>query len=575
MNLRNISRVARWEVSRQATGVDRRTVALVLLVVLLSAGVVTVGGDPTQVDNSLYVVGATEESQYVPPLEQYGPTSVVILDSEQQGVDYIESGAIDAYISPSGELIERDSEKGRAAVSATKSAVERYNAQQLQAESDQAAAYPVVVSVSYIEQRSNAISQQAAGGNGAVVTEETIEIAEEEADALAEEPFTGTLPTELAPPFPFDALIYAFLFLIPMNFIVQSFASSIIDERLNRRGELLLVTPLSEADIVIGKMLPYLGTLLVFIIGVSIAIGVGPAPVIAVFPLALAYLGAGFLAGVFSRSYQELTFVVLSASLFFTAFAFIPAIFTSVNPIAVISPLSIVVKQIENDPVLFSELAFSSLPLLLSGVLMIVLGLGIYTEESLFTQRAVPAKMIDSLATQLHSWKTPFVISALSIPFVFAAELLVIAGLFVVPQALSIPILLALLAIVEEIAKSIAIYAGFRRRVFSDTRRLAIYAGIASGFGFFVAEKLFALSQTVGLMNLPLGQAAFESSLVAGGTETTLAIVVLVLFPIIHSLATVLSALGARRGFVGYLVGLTGAIVVHVTYNLMVVSLSV
>lgn len=577
MNLRAILRIAQWEAARQATGLDRRTVLFVLLAVLLSSAAVFLGGDPTVVDDGLYTVGIESDSPYEDALSNYGPTTPVVIESTQVARERVQRGAVDALLESDGGVTAHDSEKGRAAVAAVRSAVERYNADQLQAETDQSAAYPVVVSVTLIEQRSNALNQQAASGSGGAVgvTDENRAVVEQEADSLASEPFEGTLPTELRPPFPFQSLILAFLFIIPMNFVVQSFASSVIDERLNRRGELLLVSPVTPADIVIGKTLPYALTLVLFISVTSLAIGVGSLSVAALAPLALAYLGAGFLAGVFARSYQELTFVVLSVSLFFTAFAFIPAIFTSVNPIAAISPLSVVVKQLEADPVTTGEFAFATLPLLLSGVLMFVLGLGVYTEEALFTQRSVPAKVLDALATQLRSSRTLFVVSAVSIPFVFAAELLVVAGLFIVPQAISIPVLLALLAIVEEIAKSIAIYAGFQRKVLANTTRVALVAGALSGFGFFLAEKVFVIGQTVGLFDLTLGQIAFENSVLLGGTGSPIAIIVLILFPILHSITAAVAALGARRGFAGYLVGLVVAVLIHVTYNLMAVSISV
>ncbi len=42
-----------------------------------------------------------------------------------------------------------------------------------------------------------------------------------------------------------------------MNFVIQAYASSIMNERINDRGELLLVSPVSRGDIIAAKTLPY------------------------------------------------------------------------------------------------------------------------------------------------------------------------------------------------------------------------------------------------------------------------------------------------------------------------------
>jgi len=60
-------------------------------------------------------------------------------------------------------------------------------------------------------------------------------------------------PGSISPPFPFVSLLLAFVFLVPMNFLIQAYGSSVLDERTNRRGSPLLVTPLSPVDIVAGR----------------------------------------------------------------------------------------------------------------------------------------------------------------------------------------------------------------------------------------------------------------------------------------------------------------------------------
>ncbi len=57
-------------------------------------------------------------------------------------------------------------------------------------------------------------------------------------------------------------------------------------------------------------------------------------------------LGATFVGAMFARSFKELTFVTVAVSVFLTAYTFVPAIFTQVTPIALISPLTLVVRDL-------------------------------------------------------------------------------------------------------------------------------------------------------------------------------------------------------------------------------------
>lgn len=568
-----IYRISRWEFSRQFSGLDRQSVVVAVLILALTGGIVGFVGGTPDISSELYTVGVTDDSPFEPALEDRTEIRTVTYSSEAELTTAYDTGAVDVALYDDGGVREQPTDHGAAALSNVHSAVDAYNTDQLQAETDSAAAYPVAVSISYIPQRSDAVQQQASGGTGADDTDgSTADEVEQEANDLENEAFEQDgLPGDLEPPFPFESLLLAFAFIIPMNFIVQAYASSIIEERLNRRGELLLSTPISSYDIVAGKTLPYFSALTAFIAAVALGIGVGVLSVLALIPFAFAYLASGFVAGIFARSYKELTFVVFTASMFFTAFAFLPAMFTSVLPIASISPLTVVVQQLEGNSVSLTTLLFSITPMFFSGALMFILGVGIYQEEDLFTQLSVYNKFIDALGEQVHSWRSMFLVTAASMPFVIAAELLAVASLFLVPLGLSIPVLLTILALVEEIAKSLPIYAGFERDILPRTSKVAVLAGALSGFGFFVAEKSLAITQSVGLTDITLGEIAFSGALLTGGTETTAGIVLLLFFPIIHSVTTVISALGASRGRWPYISCLVAATLVHVTYNLTAV----
>jgi len=160
-------------------------------------------------------------------------------------------------------------------------------------------------------------------------------------------------------------------------------------------------------------------------------------------------------------------------------------------------------------------------------------------------------------------------LTALFIPFVFVAELLAIAVLFIAPIKLSIPLILVVIAAVEEVAKSVHVYAGFESGRFDRSAKTALLLGAVSGLGFFLAEKATAIAQVVGLPDLALGEAALQPAGVTPSTTLLLLAGPLVL----HTVTAGISALGARKRLRWYLVSLLAATAVHAAYNFGVVTL--
>ncbi|WP_089777972.1 ABC transporter permease family protein, partial [Haloferax massiliensis] len=387
---------------------------------------------------------------------------------------------------------------------------------------------------------------------------------------------TSGSPASISPPFPFASLVLAFAFLVPMNFVIQAYGSSILNERINRRGELLLVAPISPGDIVAGKTLPYLLGTVAITVAIAAAVGGGVVSVAAVVPVGLLFLASTFVGAMFARSFKELTFVTVTVSVFLTTYTFVPAIFTNITPIALISPLTLVVRDLAGESIPLGEFLFSVGPILLAAGVLFLLGVGVYREEDMFTQRPVPLKFLDALDSRISRARSVATLSALSIPFVFIAELLAIAVLFVLPIDLTVPLVLVAVAVVEELAKSLHVLAAFEKARFSRTLRSSLVLGGLSGLGFFVGEKFTAIAQLAGLQSLTLGQTAFAPSGVgiADGTGVS-ALVVLGLFlaPLaLHAVTASVTALGASRGRSAYGVALVGAIAIHLVYNLQVVS---
>ena len=618
--LRAVARIARWEVERSAGTLDRRTVGLLLVAVVLAGGVATAGvvSGGVALDRDIYRVGVADDSQYYDPV-----AAAPALDPRDPSADALRAGEVDLLLLD-GRVLGDDTQKSRAALAALNDAVRRYNTAAMRNEENRTAAFPVVVSLEYVSRGSplpagasageaggvdgtgggdasgtggsdgGDTGPSADGGTGGETAAGTGATADDDGSAAAGSPTDGGgdgslsvpnlgginplsggstgSPADVRPPFPFASLVLAFAFLVPMNFVVQAYGSTMLNERINRRGELLLVAPVSPGDIVLGKTLPYVGVVLGVTTAIALAVGGGVVSVAAVVPIGLVFLGATFVGAMFARSFKELTFVTVAVSVFLTSYTFVPAIFTQVTPVALISPLTLVVRDLGAGTVSLGAFLFSTGPFVLCAGVLFLLGAGVYREEDMFTQRAVPLKFLDALDARVSRPRDVALVSGLSIPFVFVAELLAIAVLFVLPVELTVPLLLTFVALVEEAAKSLHVYAAFEKGRFERTTRTALSLGALSGLGFFVGEKFTAVAQVVGLPELTLGRAALGPSGV-GLDVGVLAAVGLLLAPLaLHVVTAAVSAVGASRGKRWYAASFLVAAAVHTAYNLAVVS---
>ncbi|MFB6091111.1 MAG: PrsW family intramembrane metalloprotease [Halobellus sp.] len=589
-----VARIARWEVERSAGVVDRRTAVLGLVALLLAGGVVAAGAlaGGIALDRDIYRVGVAADSPYREPVERS-----VALEARPPDPEALRDGDLEVLVAD-GRVRIADTPKGRAALSEFRSAVRSYNVGLMRSQENGSAAFPVVVVLQYVSRSSGLPegatvdggdsggggSGGAGGGGGDSGGTSTGDGGGSEATDTGSSgplgvPALGGIdplgsassgsPAEITPPFPFGSLVLAFAFLVPMNFVVQAYGSTMLNERINRRGELLLVAPVSPGDIVAGKTLPYLGAMVALTALVALGVGGGLVSVAAVLPIALVFLAATFAGAMFARSFKELTFVTVTVSVFLTAYTFVPAIFANVTPIALISPLTIVVRDLQPlQSVTPGAFLFATTPFALCAGILFLLGIGIYREEDLFTQRAVPLKLLDALDARVSRPRDVAVVAGLSIPFVFVAELLAVAVLFALPVSVTIPLVLLVVALVEEVAKSLHVYAAFESGTFPRTRRVALVLGALSGVGFFVGEKFTAAAQVVGLPELALGRAAFATSGIGVFSALGLLFAPLVL----HVVTAGLTALGARRDLRWYAVAFVGSVLLHAAYNLTVVS---
>ena len=636
--LRRVLRVARWETARAGGGVDRRTALAALALLLVAVGVlgagVAAGVVGLDVDRDVYRVGVDRDTPYAGAVEAEPSLTRVPAQRARLGdtadLVIVTSGPPDT--AEAVTVLASDSRKGEAAAAAFREAVAAHNERVMAAEENRTAAFPITVTLQYVGRTSGLETDSTLGGDsdagsgaggesggesgaggggsgdggsdegdvggdgtagsdaaGGSVADGDGGLAVPSVGGGAFRADTVGSPGSISPPFPFVSLLLAFVFLVPMNFLIQAYGSSILDERTNRRGEPLLVTPLSPVDIVAGKTLPYVAVAAVVTTLIALAVGGGALSVVAVLPVAMTFLGATFVGAMFARSFKELTFVTVGVSVLLTTYAFVPAIFTNVTPVALVSPLTLVVFDLQGEPVGLGEILFSTGPMTVGAALLFGLGLGVYREEDMFTQKPVGRKFLDALAVRLAAvggatrpeslWGrlrplAPVAfLTACTVPFVFVAELLAVALLFALPVTVSIPVLLVTIAFIEELAKSVHLYAGFERGAFARGDRVAVAVGSASAVGFFLAEKATAVVQAVGLTELYVGRAAFGS---VAGVEGLPAIAIAGLFfapLLLHGFTTVLAAVGASRNRTYYALTLALAALIHAAYNFGVVRL--
>ena len=457
----NVARIARWEVTKNAGGVDRRTVVIAVLAILgLGAMAPVAVSQGVALDKGIYRVGVVQEDPLYDPV-YLDPTFRV----QNPSSSAVEAGYQEIMVVGPQVREYANSTKGRAAVAELRSTVKRYNDGIMDLEENRSAAFPVLVNLTYVDRESTRVSvtrgqtipietdeeggdggggsdgggdggdggdgsasgdggegsasgdssdgtassdgsDGSAGDGSADVTrpDEGSNVAGSSIGArLTGGSSTGT-PSDITPPFPFRSLVLAFVFVLPLNFVIQAYGSTILSERINRRGELLLVAPVSRGDIIVGKTLPYFAAAVGVAAGITVVLQVGlglagsVVSVLAIVPLALLFLAATFLGAMFARSFKELTFVTVTITVTLTSYAFVPAIFTDVTPIALISPLTLVVRDLQGQAIGLGQFVFSTLPPTLTALVCFGLGAGLYREEDMFTQRPIPYKVLDALA---------------------------------------------------------------------------------------------------------------------------------------------------------------------------------
>lgn len=587
---RRVWTIARAEMFRTGGSFNKKTLLALFVIGLATALVMpSLLDEGLDFDRGIYRVAIDETSPLAPAVQgarvfQYYPSA------DPRGE--VDRGAADLGVA-NGAVYAPDTDKGRAALAALKQAAKDHTYGQLVHESDQAAAFPVRVELLYQQQdRDPATGLPRRGAPGAAMPSpeptsgQTREGSVSGGGGATPRTETGSstgfdlipaarsvnTPETLSPPFPFRSLLLAYAFLIPMNFVVQVYAGSAIAERLDRKGEPLLASPAQRWEIILGKAAPYFLLMMLISVGIVGLIGGSWLSLVAVAPLALVFLALEFVSAMYARSFRELTFLTVFTSVLVTIYAFLPAVFTDVHPISLVSPITLVVFDLRGDVVTWGEILYATLPLTFVSLVLFVLGAALYREEDLFHQKPVVAKAVDSVARQVKGMASALKLPFLLLPLVFIVELMLITFLFAWPVPVGTIGILAAVALVEETFKAAPTYAGVKRGII-PVKRAALFGALV-GVGFFLAEKAFFIASLAGLMDVDAGAAVFGAAGAGSFGAPWYVVLGLLMAPLLlHTATAAMTGWGAKHDKRTFGLSFLLAVLVHTLYNLAAIRI--
>jgi ABC-type Na+ efflux pump permease subunit len=308
------------------------------------------------------------------------------------------------------------------------------------------------------------------------------------------------IPSLMNPPIPLAQVLLAFFYVVPIFFIIIFFTSSFIEEKLNRRLSVLLSAPIRPAEIILGKMLPYFAYSIIAVTAITIFFRGNILLGWAIFlPIILFIFGIYLGVALFYRTFKDQTFFSMSAVTLVTVFLVFPAMFSGINDLSYISPLSLAVQMYRGEPFGWKEYLFSTGPMYLVFILSMVVGIRVFNEEFLSNFKPLYQKVSDAIYLALdkrHIGVSIFIFTLLLIPAVVMFQLSAIIFAFNLPMPAALWALLVVAVIVEEIAKSTGVAVLIKKGAVKSWKA-ALALAVISAVAFFLGEKLllyFSLS---------------------------------------------------------------------------------
>jgi len=311
---------------------------------------------------------------------------------------------------------------------------------------------------------------------------------------IVTEPPVGAIPpSELEVPILFTSILSTFTILAPLFFFGLFFGAAIFREKVGKKGIYLLSSPISSADVILGKMIPYL--LSVILISSASALlqeKFSLILILVLIPLTLTLMGVALMVAILSKTPEDMNFTLLFVNLILFAYLFYPAMFAGIHPIALISPVTALSEGVELS---LGSFLLSLIPISFLAFISISFGTRLFRDEVIFGQRSLLNNLYDGFdmlwlkSIKYREGISSFLSGVILIPVVYFIEIAFLFLVFPVGRAV-IFLLLPVAAITEELAKILGVSALLSKGRIHN----ALTAGILSGLGFFLIEKFIAIA---------------------------------------------------------------------------------
>ena len=370
------------------------------------------------------------------------------------------------------------------------------------------------------------------------------------------------IPSLMQPPILFSQVVVAFLYVLPISFVSVFFTTSFMEEKTNRRISVLLSAPLTPFHIIVGKMLPYVTFSVGAVVVITLVLGGRVRLSLAIFlPVILFIFAVYLLVPMVYRTFKDTTFISMLATTVIVSYLVFPAMFSGVNDLAYMSPLTLAVKMYRGEPFGLRQYVFSTASMYLVFALAVHVGTRVLNEEFLMGFRPLYQKAADAVYLSLwhdRPYLSVALLSAFLVPIVFAAELVALAISLNLPMRYAVAGLLVAAIVVEEVAKSVGIVVLLENRIVGRWFEI-LGLSFLSAAGFMVAEKLLLLLSLRIVSESLLSAALFSSGMF--------------LMPLLaHFVFTALICELKGRFGVRYGIALVAGSVLHLLYDLAVLG---
>jgi len=451
----------------------------------------------------IYNIGVSPDG----PTINDGRFQVSVMD-KAEGMQKLNDGSIDLYVDGETALTRAD-KRSQYAAGALGQYLEKSEVSRLIVQYDINKSFPLRVEVNSLNVGPTATSTTpiitavpaATGNDTSAAVRQQIEELQNGSNNKFQAQFVSDkeiiIPSLMNPPVPLSQVVLAFLYIVPVLFMGIFFNSSFMEEKTNRKLNILMSTPVTPFDVIAGKMLPYVAFSLVIVIGITLYLGGDLLLSLAIFlPVILFIFAIYLMVSLIYRTFKDQTFFSMAAITFVTGYLVLPALFTGINNVSYISPLTLAVQMYRGESFTLTEYVLSTAPMYLVFALSMFVGVRIFNEEYLMGFGPLYRKAADAIYLSInkdHLYISIAILSLLLIPAVFMVQMIIAILSLMVPVSLPpmvfLAILLALCVLVEEVAKSAGIVTLLDNKKVSSARTVLLLSA-ASAIGFFIGEKV-------------------------------------------------------------------------------------